>query len=230
MRSRACTSGGRSPRPTPTPSLGSSPACDSNGRQPPEEMLSTIFDRLGPAIMRDLLARYRGLLREADAHDLLAITAARAWSAWERFDPAKGSLAAWVRTIAVHATANALASGFLRHRCRERSISLSSFRDLKDGASAPGDDEAPDDDGGPTARPRSALLEIVATLSPAQRAILMADAASPQGTADTHALARELGLSPASIRVYRMRAKQTVRAEWECRGLPIPLARPGLHR
>ena len=66
---------------------------------------------------------------------------------------------------------------------------------------------------------RQLLREVLATLSEKQRRIVLADAASKEGKVPSQELSDELGIPPATVRVYRRRAIEKLRKEMDRRGL-----------
>ena len=66
---------------------------------------------------------------------------------------------------------------------------------------------------------RQLLREVLATLSEKQRRIVLADAASKEGKVPSQELSDELGIPPATVRVYRRRAIEKLRKELDRRGL-----------
>ena len=72
----------------------------------------------------------------------------------------------------------------------------------------------------PTLRVRpDQLRELLALLPENQRRIVLADADSRDGVVASHDLAKELGIPPSTVRVYRRRALERLRREIEQRGL-----------
>jgi RNA polymerase sigma-70 factor (ECF subfamily) len=185
-------------------------------RQGDENALEGLLRAHGPPVHRVLCRKYALALREADIDDVLAIALYRVWQARRRYDAAKGSLRVWFFRIAENAARDVLRHGW--HKARrlevtEQRISLASLAE-------------PQTNGKPAANssPRSnelkaALREVVAALPEAQRKIIAADALCREGVASSQYLAEELQLSETSIRVYRKRALDAIRAELVHRGL-----------
>jgi RNA polymerase sigma factor (sigma-70 family) len=185
-------------------------------RQGDERALEALLRAHGPAVHRVLCRKYAAALREADIDDVLAIAIYRVWVARRQYDAAKGSLRVWFFRIAENAARDVLRHGW--HKARrlevtEQRISLASLA-------------APQTNGKPASRPsrgsselKAALREILDGLPEAQRRIIAADALCREGVASSQHLADELKLSEASIRVYRKRAMDAIRAELVRRGL-----------
>ena len=80
-------------------------------------------------------------------------------------------------------------------------------------------DNGDDDDLALTQRiPSEQLRELLALLPENQRRIVLADADSRDGVVASHDLAKELGIPPSTVRVYRRRALERLRREIQQRG------------
>lgn len=201
-----------------------------------ESALEFILREYGPPV-RGLLARkYCGVLGEGDFEDVLAIALFRVWQHRERFDPGRASLKAWFYRIATNAARDVLRYGWHKARSLEVSYeaaSLASVSVASPGAEAgdvfssdenetdtPEKDSHGDDVENPEHEEvRQLLREVLATLSEKQRRIVLADAASKEGKVPSQELSDELGIPPATVRVYRRRAIEKLRKELDRRGL-----------
>lgn len=192
--------------------------------------LEFILREYGPAV-RGLLARkYCGVLGEGDFEDVLAIALFRVWQHRERFDPGRASLKAWFYRIATNAARDVLRYGWHKARSLEvsyeaaslASVSVSTSPETEAGDVFSSDEsemESDDVENPEHEEVRQLLREVLATLSEKQRRIVLADAASKEGKVPSQELSDELGIPPATVRVYRRRAIEKLRKELDRRGL-----------
>lgn len=192
-----------------------------------ETALEQILREFGPPV-RGLLARkYCGVLGDGDFEDVLSIALFRVWQHRERFDPTRASLKAWFYRIATNAARDVLRYGWHKARRLEVSYeaaSLASVSVMEAGEAFSQTRRSAGDDSADVKKPeheevRQLLREVLATLSDAQRRIVLADAASKEGKVPSQELSDELGIPPATIRVYRRRAIEKLRKELDRRGL-----------
>ncbi|MBC8291450.1 MAG: sigma-70 family RNA polymerase sigma factor [Planctomycetes bacterium] len=199
-----------------------------------ESALEFILREYGPAV-RGLLARkYCGVLGEGDFEDVLAIALFRVWQHRERFDPGRASLKAWFYRIATNAARDVLRYGWHKARSLEVSYEAASLASVSvdpasvDRGAEAGDvfseDDRSESESDDVENPeheevRQLLREVLATLSEKQRRIVLADAASKEGKVPSQELSDELGIPPATVRVYRRRAIEKLRKELDRRGL-----------
>ncbi|MDA0587526.1 MAG: sigma-70 family RNA polymerase sigma factor [Planctomycetota bacterium] len=192
-----------------------------------ETALEQILREFGPPV-RGLLARkYCGVLGEGDFEDVLSIALFRVWQHRERFDPTRASLKAWFYRIATNAARDVLRYGWYKARRLEVSYeaaSLASVRTMEAAEAFSQKEQSGENDSADVENPeheevRQLLREVLATLSDAQRRIVLADAASKEGKVPSQELSDELGIPPATIRVYRRRAIEKLRKELDRRGL-----------
>lgn len=193
-----------------------------------ENALEDVLREYGPPV-RGLLARkYCGVLGEGDFEDVLAIALFRVWQHRERFDPTRASLKAWFYRIATNAARDVLRYGWHKARRLEvsyegaslASVSVDPAAEVSDVFSSEEDDSDSDDVENPEHEEvRQLLREVLATLSEKQRRIVLADAASKEGKVPSQELSDELGIPPATVRVYRRRAIEKLRKELDRRGL-----------
>ncbi|MEQ8785310.1 MAG: sigma-70 family RNA polymerase sigma factor [Pirellulaceae bacterium] len=202
--------------------------------QDDEHALEDLLRTFGPAVHRVLARKFVPVLREVEIDDVLSIALYRVWCARQRFDASKGSLRLWFFRIAENAARDVLRHGW--HKTRRLEIASAAVETLADGSPACDRPESgvPESNGrGATKRNASspsktslalqtAIGEILEALPEAQRRIVLADAQCREGVASSEQLAKELGLSPASVRVYRKRALDTMRAELTRRGMGPP--------
>jgi DNA-directed RNA polymerase specialized sigma24 family protein len=79
-------------------------------------------------------------------------------------------------------------------------------------------EDAEDDPSAAESIPSEQLRELLALLPENQRRIVLADAGSRDGVVASHDLAKELGIPPSTVRVYRRRALERLRREIQLRG------------
>lgn len=185
-----------------------------------EQVLEDILKQIGPQIRAVLLRKYRGTLSEADLEDALSLGLYRLWNSRDRFDQSKSSLKVWLFRIVENAARDILRVGW--HKAK--TLEVNGHAGILDRAVQPVKIETSEttEDARPPTALQMALREVLASLSEAQRTIVMADAASRDGTANNQWLSEELGLAASSVRVYRRRALEKIRKELRKRGHDVP--------
>ena len=183
-----------------------------------EQVLEDILRQIGHQVRAVLLKKYSGVLGEADLDDALSLGLYRVWNSRSRFDETKSSLRVWFFRIVENAARDILRVGW--HKAK--ALEVNGHSGILDRTVQPEPTEPIDEDNRPPTALQMALRDILASLSEAQRTIVMADAASRDGTANNAWLAKELGLAPSSVRVYRRRALEKIRNEMRKRGHEVP--------
>ncbi|MFM9965743.1 MAG: RNA polymerase sigma factor [Planctomycetaceae bacterium] len=185
-----------------------------------EEVLELILRVHGPPILALLRQRFVGPLTATDFEDVLAAALFRMWQHRARFDPARASLRVWFFRIAENLARDVLKQGWHKARQRESSLAPAQLAEAIDRRPSNGDADVGHS---PTLRvPSEQLRELLALLPENQRRIVLADADSRDGLVASHDLAKELGIPPATVRVYRRRALERLRREIEQRKLAEP--------
>jgi RNA polymerase sigma factor (sigma-70 family) len=194
-----------------------------------EDALGEIMRCYAPAIIEALHARFTTrmrLLRYEDIEDVVSIALRRLWDARADYDDTKQSLRVWLYCIAENVAKDVLKHGWHKARQLERHPGQDWFQEKQDHTCP--------DPGKPRAKEKRKATKEAADLetglnklSEEQRKIVMADAASPDGTASNEFLADELGIPAAHVRVYRGRAYATLRREMKRLGYDIPEPRKG---
>lgn len=182
--------------------------------QDDEQVLEDVLRAFGPAIMVVLGNRYRGVLKAQDIEDVLSVGLFRLWTHRLRFDESKASLKVWFFRIVENAARDVLKHGW--HKAR--ALEVTSEASLSGAVTA---EPTPANGQSPPVPPSAIQMEvreIVGGLSEVQRRIVMADAATRDGTACSQMLSEELGLPPGTVRVYRKRAMDRIRRELRQRG------------
>ncbi len=130
----------------------------------------------------------------------------KAWKYRDRYDERRGTLPAWLVTVALNS-----AKDILKGR---RSVPTTTLE-------CP--EEAIDDyDNEPLSPERLRLIddveEFVASLPPKQQKVARADLASPDGTADSASLAKRIGSTQGAVRVHRHQYRKKFREHFASRG------------
>ena len=178
-----------------------------------ESDLTNLLREHGPAVRGLLVKRFLGLLREADLEDILVIALHRVWHHRERYDAARGSLRAWFYRIADHAAQDLLKHGWQKSRQLEVVPDEYFWQQMQ--SPAPQKRE-------PAVHPatRELVHDVMNELPEVQRRILWADALCPDGgPANSEWLAAELGIPTGTVRVYRKRGLDKLRALLSARGI-----------
>ena len=183
-----------------------------------EQVLEDVLRAFGPSILAVLGNRYRDVLRTQDIEDVLSIGLFRMWTNRAKFDAGKASLKVWLFRIVENAARDVLRHGWHKARLMEVTGELALI-----GAAAPLPKPSPDEEKqSPPSALQMELREIVAGLSEVQRYIVMADAATRDGTACSRTLGGELSMPAATVRVYRKRALDKIKRELRSRGHEVP--------
>ena len=190
-----------------------------------EDALAGILRAYGPTIRGVLAQKYRGVLDHGDLEDVLAIALFRMWQHRERFDPKIGSLRVWLFRITENAARDVLKYGWHKARqlevsCDQQVLSSLSDRSRNNGESVGGSDSKDESESAePVSEFAAIIREALDLLPDKQRQIVLADAASRDGKVSSQELSQELGIPPATVRVYRRRAIERLRTELNRRGV-----------
>jgi RNA polymerase sigma factor (sigma-70 family) len=175
-----------------------------------EHVLGEVLRTFGPSVHAILVRKYQGVLTSHDIDDVLSIGLFRLWQSRSRFDQGKGSLRVWFFRIVDNAARDVLRLGWQRARQLEVStepVALASVVDHRDNG------RETKNASGPPSEQQMDIREIVASLPETQRRIVLADALARDDIACSQRLAEDLGIPAATVRVYRKRALDKVRAE-----------------
>lgn len=186
--------------------------------QDDEQVLEDVLRAFGPPILAVLGQRYRDVLRSQDIEDVLSIGLFRMWTNRARFDAKKASLKVWLFRIVENAARDVLRHGWHKARSMEVGGELALIGATQ--RKSPGREEEKQP-AAPTAL-QMEVREIVAGLSDVQRYIVMADAATRDGTACSKTLGEELHMPAATVRVYRKRAMDKIKDQLRTRGHDVP--------
>jgi RNA polymerase sigma-70 factor (ECF subfamily) len=184
-----------------------------------EDDLARLLQTAGPAIRAVLWRKYATALRETEIDDVLSIALHRVWKNRSRFDPARGSLRAWFFCIAERAALDVIKSGWQKARALETVLGNGDHPALCHAApgESPGEEIVGDADAtesGQRSEVLGALLSLLEKLPAVQRQIVWADAlGAAQGGVSSEQLGKEFGLPGGTVRVYRKRAMDRLRAE-----------------
>lgn len=185
-----------------------------------EAVLEAILRIHGPPILALLKQRFVGRLSGNDLDDVLASALFRVWQHRNRYDSTLASLRVWFFRIAENLARDVLKHGWHKARQLELSVEPTVLAMLLDQRPTTGSDDEQSELAMPQLRiPVEQLREVLALLPDNQRRIVLADADSPDGLVASQSLADELGITPATVRVYRRRALERLRREIEQRDL-----------
>jgi RNA polymerase sigma factor (sigma-70 family) len=204
-----------------------------------ESVLGVILKLHGPAVLALLRQRFGGLLVEQDFEDVLAMSLFRVWQHRKNYDPNKASLRVWLFRIAANLCRDVLKFGWQKARQLEvpdaGQLSNAVSHDVTGSSAFENNvrfdvDHAAEDSSDAARASESSdrnsdrqivkeLRQILNGLPEAQRRILLADAASPEGKVSSQDLSNELGIPASTVRVYRRRAIQHLRKEMDHRGI-----------
>ncbi len=177
-----------------------------------EADLTALLRTHGPSIRGLLVKRFLGLLRDADLEDVLVIALHSVWRHREKFDPARGSLRAWFYRVADYAAQDLLKHGWQKSRQLEVVPDENFWRQTQSQPPVRT----------PAVHPatRELVHDVMNELPEVQRRILWADALCPDGgPANSEWLAAELGIPAGTVRVYRKRGLEKLRALFSARGI-----------
>lgn len=162
-------------------------------REHPEEGMSALLERYAGLVYAVVRGALSGAFCAADIEGCVADAFSEFYCALDRYDPARGSLKAWLCTIARH---NAL--DLLRRRGRDRSLPLEEAAEREDGCDLEGDFEDQEQ--------RKALLEAVQALGEPDREIVARKFYLGQSS---RVIGERLGMTAANVdtRTYRAVAK-----------------------
>lgn len=183
--------------------------------------LTEVLRRFGPSIAAAFRGKYE-VLNDQDIENVLAIALHRLWDARNRYDDSRASLRTYFFHIADNAACDVFKYGW--HKARQLEVDYGEDNDL-DAIPCPcGDPAGPQE----TARNRSPtraerdLREIIEELPDSHRYIIWSDGCARDDVASSQKLADELGVAVTSVRVYRMRAMETIRRKMRERGHDVP--------
>src|SRR5262249_46242247 len=173
-----------------------------------QTVLEDLLRILVPPIRVALRRKFFGQLDYHEIEDVIIVGFRKLWGVHSTYDPAKSPLKGFFYEIAYHEAVDTLRRK--TNRARVRLVPLGDRVDycITSPPAAP-DGEADSD------APRSKLMTDLDTclklLSERERKILLADAHSQGGVANSQMLARELGMSESGVRVNRMRGLDKLR-------------------
>ncbi len=185
-----------------------------------ESALEELLRTFGPNIMALMKQRYWGVLGEADIEDILSIALFRLWTARRRFDSSRGSIQVWFFRIVENAARDVLRLGWQKARQLETQDDFELLQSTASTINGRSKNIARRSSSG-SSQPTQLTLdlrEIVEHLPEVQRTIITADSIARDDVANSHWLAAELSMKPATVRVYRKRAMDRVRKELKERG------------
>lgn len=179
--------------------------------------LRRVLDLHAAKVKSILKRRYRETVQDLEFTAAINAAALAMWKAAARFDSRKGSLGGWFLTIAERKVLDIIDKGQID---REHFVQPAEHFDPPD----PLAEEATDQENTlPTDRKHLQRLKQVRwfaenKLVGLQRAIVLADLASPSGQADSHRLAEHYGRAVNTIEVSRNKARKNLKTwitEWD---------------
>ncbi len=196
-----------------TASVASLPEMAAKLLRGDEQVLEEILRGVGPAIRALLSQKYRGSQTPEDIEDVLAVALFRLWRGRHLYQPDKASLHVWFYRIADNVVKDVLRSGW--HKARQLEVHVPvAVEEVTPLQPVPTDPAV--------SKEAQDLREVIAALPEVQRRIVWADAQARDTVVSSAALARELNLPSSTVRVYRKRALDTIRAEMKRRGHRVP--------
>jgi DNA-directed RNA polymerase specialized sigma24 family protein len=170
----------------------------------PRAGLRMLFEQQGGKVLGWLKKKYKGVLDEPEIESAMNLAVAKFWKYAPQYDESKGTLGAVFFVFARNAAVSVL-RGQVKHYQNRTDFEAILSDDIAE--SVPCDDPPPDSKRG---RLLSDFERAVASLPPAQQAIVRADLAAG-GAADNDRLAERLGCAKASIYTNRTRAHENLR-------------------
>jgi RNA polymerase sigma factor (sigma-70 family) len=195
-----------------------------------KDALAEILRCYAPGIIETLHRRFTKrlhLLRYEDVEDVVSIALRRLWDARASYDDTKQSLRVWFYCIAENVAKDVLKHGWHKARQLERNPGQEWLEERQD-QTCPDTVEPTGKEKRQAKKEATDLETVLNKLSYEQRTIVVADAASGDGTASNEFLADELGIPAAHVRVYRGRGYATLRREMKRLGHDIPEPKKGI--
>lgn len=158
-----------------------------------------------PRLQHRLGRRFSHRLQASDIEDVLNRALHRLWRTRFNFDRRRGTVEAWLFQIACSEAHNLFRTRRRSVLDRARSLDPALLDGIPDGRKEP-----PPVSSDPACF-QEPVREALERLPAIQRRILLADCASPDGKVESRALARELNVTPSTVRVYRRRALRAMR-------------------
>jgi RNA polymerase sigma factor (sigma-70 family) len=175
-----------------------------------QTVLEDLLRILVPPVRVALRRKFSAQLDYHEIEDVIIVGFRKLWGVHATYDPAKSPLKSFFYQIAYHEAVDTL-----RRKTKRARMQLVPIGDRVEyaiagpPASSDGDGEADSD------APRSKLMTDLDTclkfLTERERKILLADAHSQGGVANSQMLAKELGMSESGVRVNRKRGLDKLR-------------------
>jgi RNA polymerase sigma-70 factor (ECF subfamily) len=174
------------------------------------DALKVVYDTYALDIERRLASKFRGVLSPEDLEEILAAACFRLWQTRKRYDPSRATLGAWFYVLA-----RSCALELLRGRRRQQAAGLlgTGAEDIAKEATWFPPQPAEDDIGYGSRTLRHGLEEILARLPLADRILLLTFAKYEGAGGWVEEASERTGLSPANVRVRKMRLVERIREE-----------------
>ena len=188
-----------------------------------ESALADVLTHFGSGIKWLLVAKYPDL-NEHDAEDVLASSIDKFWKKRHQYDESKGSLKTYLYKIADNTAKDVFKSGWAKARALPVDFGDDNVVDLIPDDLPSADEKRRDrnDREKKQKKEQEDLMSVIVELPSKERRIVMADAQAKGRVADSDWLADELGIGEGSVRVYRHRARKTIRAKMKTLGYELP--------
>jgi RNA polymerase sigma factor (sigma-70 family) len=173
-----------------------------------QTVLEDLLRVLVPPIRVALRRKFSGHLDYHEIEDVIIVGFRKLWGVHTTYDPAKSPLKAFFYEIAYHEAVDTL-----RRKTKRARVRLVPLGDPVEYciASPLADPDGEADSDTPRSKLMSDLDTCLKLLTERERKILLADAHSHSGVANSQMLAQELGMSESGVRVNRMRGLDKLR-------------------
>ena len=172
-----------------------------------QTVLENLLRILVPPIRVALRRKFFGQLDYHEIEDVIIVGFRKLWGVHSTYDPAKSPLKGFFYQIAYHEAVDTLSARRIEHG---RLVPLGDRVDYCI-TSPPATPDGEDDSDAPRSKLMTDLDTCLKFLSERERKILLADAHSHSGVANSQMLAGELGMSQSAVRVNRMRGLDKLR-------------------
>jgi RNA polymerase sigma factor (sigma-70 family) len=160
-----------------------------------------------------LKRKFREILAEPEIDEAMNVAAYNAFRFADKFDKHEGSLGTWFTAIAIRA-AQSIVRKDLKHRHKD----LEYDPEYNPASYDEADEPAPSDKA-ESKRIRGLRDAIQTALTPGERAVIVADLAAGEGTADNAWLAEKMGTTKNTISALRSKARKKIQDYMISKGL-----------
>jgi RNA polymerase sigma factor (sigma-70 family) len=173
-----------------------------------QTILEDLLRILVPPVRNALRKKFSGQLDYHEIEDVIIVGFRKLWGVHSSYNPAKSPLKAFFYRIAYHEAVDTL-----RRKTNKPRVRLVPIGDRVDYCipAPPASLDGESDSNAPRSKLMSDLDTCLKLLSERERKILLADAHSRGGVADSQMLAVELDMSESTVRVNRKRGLEKLR-------------------